>query len=190
MQANMINNVLLDNWDGRSFGVSVPELANMREWYVYDAYFFLRKELNVTVEAWVDAKNRGEIRHCKPYRGKWLDYVVRKQFDTFQDWLTDAGGKMEDVLYGENRIRNQEWKWIDGALQRIAKTPKYVELSVLLNHLGYVEPEKVETPDYKDVDVEQLTMQMEMLMKDRGLGLHNVWVIYDGTPVQWTEFTA
>lgn len=184
----MINQTLLNSWNGYSFGLTLNQLAGNREWYIFEpSYFFLRKELSVTAQTWNDAKRRGEIRHCKIYRGKFLDYVVRKEFATLQDWVKDAGGRMEDVLYGENRVREMEWQLIDNQHRHVPKTAKYVELSVLLKHLGY-EPPKVEIPEYKELDIEEITKQMGMLMAERDLGIQNVWVIHEGIPTQWTEF--
>ncbi len=189
MQANMINQVLLDNWNGNSFGITVQQLANkVGEWYVYEPYFFLRKELGVTRDTWQEAKQRGEIRHCKIYGGRFLDYVVRKEFNTFQEWLTDAGGRIEDVLYGENRVRDADWQWVNNVHTRVPKTPKYVELMVLLRHLGYTEPPRLEIPAVESADIEEVTRMMNNLLAPHNVTTENVWVIDNGIPVRWSDY--
>lgn len=185
----MINQTLLNNWNGASFGVTVQFLAGKTgEWHVYDPYFFLRRELDVTRDTWQAAKQRGEIRHCKIYRGRFLDYVVRKEFNTFQEWLTDAGGRIEDVLFGENRIRDMEWQWVGNVHTRVPKTPKYVELMVLLRHLGYVPPPPPLEIPQPETELEEVTRMMGHLLAERDLTMDNVWVIADGVPTRWADF--
>lgn len=192
MQANMINQVLLDNWNGDSFGINVQQLANkVGEWYVYEPYFFLRKELDVTRDTWEEAKQNGGIRHCKIYRDKFLDYVVHKEFNTFQEWLTDAGGRIEDVLYGENRLHKNQWirdPHDHGIRRRVPYTPKYVELSALLTHLGYVPPPPLEIPAVGDTDLEEVTRMMNNLLVPYHVTTENVWVIDNGIRVRWSDY--
>lgn len=200
MQNTMITNTLKRAWTGYNFGVSLDGLSkNPLHRYEHDCYFFLKKELHVTPDNWRDVKMRGDIRHCKIYNDKFLDYVVRKTFDTFEEWVTDAGGTMDDVLYGTNRVHKTEFVHRpDGLLAhdgngRFVKqpaTPKYVELKVLLEHLGYKAPDPVETDSYAgmDEDVWELTRRMRGLMEERGLDIDNVWVIANNRPTAWTEF--
>lgn len=187
MQSKMINQTLLNKWNGYSFGVTVARLADkVGEWDVGGAYFFLRKELEVTRDTWNAAKQRGEIRHCKIYRGKFLDYVVHKEFNTIEEWVTDAGGKMEDVLYGENRIRETTWKeGHDGVFHRVWKTAMYVELSVLLKALGYVEPPQIVIPEIVE---RNLTEILDQEMRKYGMCADHVYVLANGVFVPWKMF--
>lgn len=196
MQNTMISNTLKRAWTGYDFGVRLSDLSkNQEHRYEHDCYFFLKKELHVTPDGWATAKARGEIRHCKIYMDKFLDYVVQKTFDTFDEWVTDAGGTLDDVLYGTNRIRSMEnvldqtGSFVFGLNGRLIKRPasaKYVELKILLDHLGYVAPEPVNTD--MDEDVWELTRRMSALMEERGLSIDNVWVIGNNRPTAWTEF--
>jgi hypothetical protein len=145
MASSNLSNMLMDNWDVvfKDFGVSVQTLANKEGvWHVDAPYFFLRKELGVSPKKWKEAKTNGEIRHCILNKDKFFDYVVNKKFDTFEDWLTDAGGVMEDVLYGENRIHRKVGEGWNHALQKftfVPDTARYVELDVLTAFLGLTE---------------------------------------------------
>lgn len=194
MANHEISDILLDRWNGYDFGATLSTLANNddRNWRYHGnaCYFFLKKELDVASDNWDAAKRRGDIRHCKPYRGQFMDYVVKKNFDTLEEWAADAGGSLDDVLYGTNRVHKQLWLLQDGThtYTRQAGTPMYVELNVLLTHLGYTRPPPVEVPAFRDIDVDELTAQMGRLMTERDLSIKNVWVIANGTPTQWTQF--
>ena len=105
----------------------------MTDYDTRDAYLFLRKELEVTnVEKYRKAASEGKIRHCKPYRGRWLDYTVKKEFKTLEDWVADAGDTMENVLYGVNRVHK-------------GLTARYVTLKWFLEYNGYVEDEVLDS---------------------------------------------
>lgn len=190
MQSNMINNVILAaDYSHALHRATYPgQIEGDPIAMVNNPYFFLRKELAITHDTWAAAKQRGDIRHCKVYNGKFLDYVVNKQFDTFNDWLVDAGGKLDEVLYGVNRVHKFVWVRDEhNRVTRVSQTPKYVELSVLLRYLGYNEPPAVNPVDD---DIEEITAGMERLMNRYGMTVDNVWVIQHGTPIQWNEFMA
>ena len=185
-----MNNILLDNWNGYNFGQDLSVLAgNVLYQNESDCYFFLKKELGVTADTWNAAKAAGQIRHCKPYRGQFMDYVVKKNFDTLEEWAADAGGSLNDVLYGTNRVRcfDCQYNAVTDTHYQVPSTPKYVELSVLLRHLGYVAPTVV-VPEFQDIDVDDITKKMGQLMAERDLSINNVWVISNGSPRQWTSF--
>jgi hypothetical protein len=130
MAINM-NNFLLSKWNGDNFGIRLNTLTDVDRWVhgpTFDSYLFLERELQFTNSAeWRHAKNRGLIRHVKPYAGKWLDYVVKKNFDTLEEWLNDCNASVDDVAYGVNRVHK-------------GMQPKFVKLKQLLDKLGYVEP--------------------------------------------------
>ena len=171
MNATMINSFLLNKWTGYSFGVGLASIINETWTWVYeDAYMFLKRELSVTnKEQYLKAKTQNLIRHCKPYRGKWLDYVVHKEFDTLEDWVKDCGATMGDILYGVNRVHLST---------RQPYTPKYICLGHLLEHLDYKAPPVVDT---------QL-QTVEDILTSHGLSLSNLWVIANGCPIQWKTF--
>jgi hypothetical protein len=105
---------------------------SMIDYDTRDAYLFLRKELEVdNVEKYRKAAGEGKIRHCKPYRGRWFDYTAKKEFDTLEEWVEDAGDTIENVLYGVNRVHK-------------GLTARYVTLKWFLQYNGYVEPSKVQ----------------------------------------------
>lgn len=200
MQNTMITNTLLKSWTGYYFGVSLEHLSNNpRHGWEPDCYFFLKKELDVKPDDWKDAKARGEIRHCKIYKNKFLDYVVKKTFETFDEWVTDAGGTMDDVLYGTNRINKTEpalnghgWRVFDAHGRLVTKplTAKYVELKVLLEHLGYKAPDPI-IPVKAGMDEDEILKllgQMTKLMTERDLSVHDVWIIQNNKPTSWLAY--
>ena len=215
----MINTTLINRWNannGEWFGISLHELSKTQlSWIDDNPYFFLKRELNVRPEDWKNAKARGEIRHCKIYKNKFLDYVVHREFNTLHDWARDAGGTIDDVLFGVNRMHqihgvSENGRWVNKPMPA-----KYVELKVLLNALGYVEPPKVEIPAYTDVsdsDVETpqpavyrgpepihqaqppktatevVNHIVDLHMRMHYLTIDNVWVIADGVPRPWKSY--
>jgi len=183
MNATMINSTLTRKWNGYNFGVSFSQLTNSDayDWSTYDPYFFLTRELNVSDHAqYIEAKKNNLIRHCKPYRGRWLDYIVMKEFDTLSDWVTDCGATLTDVVYGVNRVHKYKWVHSEGQNRRVPHTPKYICLAHLLEQLGYVAPPQEQTTSVNIKDV----------LESRGLTLDNLWVIANGTPVQWSTFVT
>lgn len=189
MQSTMMNSILKSKWsEGRSaFDVDLGDVETYKvnSHYDFNHYLFLKRELEVTADNWAEAKRNGLIRHAKLYRGKFLDYVVHKQFNTIEEWVADAGGKMEDVLYGENRVKDR-WVWnYDYTTRQHTRVPykaKYVELALLLQRLGYVPPPEVQIPEPNVT--EMLTLEMRM----RGLTIDNVYVLANGAIVPWKTF--
>jgi len=86
-------------------------------------YFFMKQELIMTLET---LRERGMFRHCTFYNKNngdevYFDYIVKKEFKTLYEWITDCGSTINDVLYGVNRF--------DGHLS-------YVELTSIDDDLG------------------------------------------------------
>lgn len=142
--ASTVSKLLCDNWDNfyREFPRDAEFLAGV-SWYKKNYYFFLKSELLVKPAEWDAAKREGKIRHCIPYVTKdgesvFLDYVVHKKFKTIEEWATDAGGDIMDILYGENRIHRGivSWNYETNSYDRIPFTPKYIELWQLLEMLN------------------------------------------------------
>lgn len=188
MESKMINQTLLNNWnqDAGEFSVRFYKIVpDATAYHNNHPYFFLKRELEVGAESWKEAKACGEIRHCKIYRGKFLDYVVHKEFNTIEEWVADAGGTMEDVLFGTNRVHKQMYSYETGMLT--TGTPKYITLDVLLRALGYVEPPKVQIPEM-NVATRDLTNMMDLVMGMHGLSIRNVYVANEGDVLPWKTF--
>lgn len=197
MQSTMINSTLKSKWNEHksSFDADLSDVDTYGySTYNSNNYLFLKRELEVTADNWQDAKKNGMIRHAKMYKGKFLDYVVRKQFDTIEEWVKDAGGKMEDVLYGENRVQNREsWKWdyASRTHKRVPYAAKYVKLSTLLEKMGYVAPPPpVESITYADIHAEDINNMLSAEMEGRGLTIDNVYVLSGGAIVPWKTFMS
>ena len=87
---------------------------------------------------------------------------------------------MEDVLYGENRVRanRRRYDYNTRQIVEIPYTPQYVELKDLLKALGYEEPPQVEVPADDEVDfIELLTKEVEK----RGANITDVYVLNGGS---------
>lgn len=198
MQSKMLNSTLIDNWNASrnkyDVDLTIYETYAVSEMYVNGHYFFLKRELEVTKDGWAEAKWNGLIRHCKIYKGKFLDYVVHKEFNTIEEWVRDAGGQLKDVLYGENRVNKQYFKY-DSKTGRAMPVPyvaKYVYLTDLLNVLGYDGP-VVETRS--DVEIpttttRDLTDMISLEMRMRGLTIDNVYVISGSEVTSWKSFMS
>jgi hypothetical protein len=192
MESTMMNSILLKNWKPTygDFGITLAALTNSdNNWTLHDPYFFLKRELDITSVDWRAAKVAGKIRHCKIYRGRFLDYVAHKEFNTLEEWAKDAGGTLDDIMYGVNRIHKYSWnhdmttrEWISSP-----QRPKYVELNVLLKALGYVPPPRVEIPATKSQD---LSVMINLEMRMHGLTIDNVWIIQNNAPVRWADFMS
>jgi len=132
-----MDNFLQNNWNGYNFGRSLNDIANYNGrdgWYTNDPYFFLERELAYKNKTqWQTAKNHGLIRHVKPYNGKWLDYVVHKEFNTLAEWVADCGDSLKNILYGVNRVHHTNYN------TQQPQQPKFICLGQLLQALGHVE---------------------------------------------------
>lgn len=135
--------ILISNLDGSSQTFSNIAGYSKIDWTTNDAYLFLRRELSITnFQDYEKAYRSGKIRHCKPYRGRWLDYTAKKEFNILEDWVADAGDTIENVLYGVNRIHKRNFEESYKAKHFVGETPKYVTLSHVLKYYGYVESPK------------------------------------------------
>ena len=138
-----MNNFLLNKLNERKYLIDFNKISKYLNENVGDTsnpHFYLKEELKVkTVEEYRVAKQLGEIRHVVEYKGKWFDYIVKREFKTLSEWAIDAGGTINDVLYGTNRAN-------------IGHKPVFVTLDALLDHLGYVHPPTVDIPTYKSLD--------------------------------------
>jgi hypothetical protein len=167
MAINM-NQFLINKWNGINFGSDFSEVAGYptTDWSTYEAYFFLRKELEEATDqaTFRVAQRNGNIRHCKVYNGRWLDYTARKEFNTLAEWVADAGDEMSNVLYGVNRVHKKDYHASYNAKTFVGQSPKYVTLQHLLNYLGYVEPISVEIPEYNAFDrFSDILTELEMV---------------------------
>jgi hypothetical protein len=152
--ANM-DQFLINNLDNSSQTFSKMAGYASTDYSTYESYFFLRRELvDATNEATFRVAQRNQkIRHCKAYGGRWLDYTVRKEFNTLAEWVADAGDTMDNVLYGVNRVHKKDYIASRNSGRVVPQTAKYVTLKHVLDYLGYVAPLSVEIPEYNAFDL-------------------------------------
>jgi hypothetical protein len=103
-----------------------------------------------------------KIRHCVPYKNGYFDYIVGQEFDSLAEWSTDCGYDICSVAYGRKGF----------AFMSVARLAK------LLDPVYYEEPEVFLVDKY-----------IMNMLAIKGLDVNNLWVISDGTPVPWMEFT-
>ena len=105
-------------------------------------YFFNRIELTLPAQT---LRERGLFRHCTFYSKNngdlvYFDYIVKKEFKTLSEWITDCDSTIENVLYGVNRFDNTR-SYVE--LSQICK-PVENELTGLMEKLTV---EKYSVPD-------------------------------------------
>jgi hypothetical protein len=79
--------------------------------------FFLDRELQYS-KAYAKANNL--YRHCKLYKGHYLDYTTRTEYATLEDWAESCDSTIDHILFGWNRFDGQ---------------PTHTTLKKLLQHL-------------------------------------------------------
>jgi len=104
----------------------------------------------------------GVIRHCVPYVDGYFDYIVKKDFYSLTGWATDCGYDIRSVAYGRKGF----------AFMSVARLAK------LLDPVYHEEPKVFPVDKY-----------ITNMLAIKGLDVNNLWVISDGTPVPWMEFT-
>jgi hypothetical protein len=109
--------------------------------------FFLDRELMHTKAS---AKILGFYKHCKLYKGHYLDYTTRTEYASLEAWAASCGSTIDHILFGWNRF--------DGL-------PTHTTLKKLLQHL---------CPP-PDPEVDELTKFVNKLHVDE-LSLRNVMV--------------
>ena len=77
-------------------------------WLLYKGYYFFRQELALrpTESTWKFMKDE-HIRHLIHYKNKFYDYITHKEYDGIEEWATDNGRQLTDILYGVNKIRGE-----------------------------------------------------------------------------------
>ena len=79
----------------------------------------------------------------------FLDYIVKKEFNTLEDWVADCGATMNDIMYGFNKF--------DGVRS-------YVTLQQLISYLATQDVEEV-TNFMRRLNVTGLTIQSVLVVK-------------------------
>jgi hypothetical protein len=123
------------------FGEELPEYARD------PPCFFLKRELEHTKES---ARTLGFYRHCKVYRGHYLDYTTRTEHASLEEWAAKCGSTINEIMFGWNRF--------DGR-------PTHIPLKKLLDYLS---------PPL-DIEIEELTLFANKLRVD-DLGLNDLLV--------------
>jgi len=95
---------------GPSFGVEIPELEGI------DGLpcFFLQREYELVKMLVEMGGNYSSIKstivkynvysHVKLHKGRCLDYVKRKEYDSLEEWASDNLSSIDDVLFGYQKL--------------------------------------------------------------------------------------
>jgi len=90
-------------------GVDIAKMNGVEELpYKTQPCFFLERELGKMAR---ELYATNHYRHCKVYGGGFLDYIVKKEFKTLEDWVADCGADMSQVLFGYNKF-DARWSYI------------------------------------------------------------------------------
>ena len=136
-------------------------------------YFFLKRELLVTnLRHFKAEKAVGGIRHAIEYKGKWFDYIIKREFNTLADWATDAGAFLDEILYGTNRVHQQDF---DKTTKNniVYRKPVYVTLERLLRCLNFPIPAPIQIPIYKPFDTFTDILKELDMIDNRKCLVHN-----------------
>lgn len=110
--------------------------------------FFLRRELGQTKAELYASK---QYRHCKIYRGGFLDYTTRQEFPTIESWVADCQSTIDCVMFGFNKF--------DG-------NPTYVDLRELLVKFKQVPDLVAELTDFvRRIEVSGLTLHDDVYIR-------------------------
>lgn len=130
-------------------GVDIAELfGDLPEYSKDPPCFFIDRELQYTKSY---AKTLGLYRHCKIYKGHYLDYTIREEFNSLEDWVKSCKSTIDHVMFGWNRFD--------------MRPATHVPLKKLLEHIS---------PPL-DVEIEELTLFANKLRVDE-LGLNDILV--------------
>jgi hypothetical protein len=129
-----------------------------------NGYFFLEDEFGKKNRQNYYVMNRDRlVRHMFMLtNGKYFDYIVRKEFNTFEEWMKDCGATSRVVRYGRFDVQNDyyvERSW-------------NVTLDDLIKMLG---PKTKEIED--DIPFKlSLGSDVEEKLKSKGLSFRNLYV--------------
>lgn len=121
-----------------------------------DPYFFLKRELALPViKGPRNAYNRHQFQEMKDSNkvshvtlmtgGEYYDYTFEKAYATLEEWVQYIDGKMEDVVFGVNRVH-----------MTTRPVSYHIPLKTLLSELGHEDEEK----DEIDVIVEKVLARL------------------------------
>lgn len=102
----MTTKLILDNADklgqvniAEHTGIQIPHYGRNAQ-----PCFFLWREVVLPLEY---IKQNGMYRHCKVYKGRFLDYITRKEFATLEEWVADCGSSMDQIMFGFSKFDNK-----------------------------------------------------------------------------------
>jgi len=156
-----MDQVIQSYWRNRHFACANDKYES---WNQIGQYFFLTRELKIlTGDQYADAIKRGHVRHCIPYKGKYYDYIAKKEFNTLIEWVKNVSQDetLYSVVYGTNHRH------------RGGKT-QYIRLEDLLAKYGFILSE-----NYTEHEEEE-KIDFDFILDFNGLTIDDVWVIKNG----------
>jgi hypothetical protein len=108
-------------------------------WHNFERpYFFFNRELDYdsVVDEVEYAKLKNEsIRHVVPYSGRYYDYIVRKEYESLNEWAVENGETLDNICYGvvkkhRKNAANPIVAWVE--LDKLVRylDPNYTETRV------------------------------------------------------------
>ena len=115
---------------GPSFGVKIPELEGI------DGLpcFFLQREFDFVKMLVNMGGNYSSVKntivkynvysHVKIHKGRCLDYVKRKEYDSLEEWASDNLSSIDDVLFGYQKLDGKKtFITLKQLMQRLSPSP-------------------------------------------------------------------
>lgn len=115
---------------GPNFGVQIPELEGI------DGLpcFFLQREFDFVKMLVNMGGNYSSIKntivkynvysHVKIHKGRCLDYVKRKEYDSLEEWASDNLSSIDDVLFGYQKLDGKKtFITLKQLMQRLSPSP-------------------------------------------------------------------
>lgn len=134
---------------GPSFGVEIPELEGIDG----PPCFFLQREYDfvymlVNMGGEYNAIKSTIVKynvysHVKLYKGRCLDYVKRKEYDSLEEWASDNLSSIDDILFGYQKLDGQK---------------TFITLKQLMKHLCPSPPPEL-------VEIEEMIGSMQVAPK-------------------------
>lgn len=136
---------------GPGFGVDIPELEGI------DGLpcFFLQREFDLVSMLVKMGGDYYSIKdtmikhnvysHMKLHKGRCLDYVKRKEYDSLEEWASDNLSSIDDILFGYQKLDGQKtFITLKQLMQRICPStpPELVEIEEMMNGMQ-VAPRRV-----------------------------------------------
>lgn len=106
-----MDSILITNWKTQTndFGYSLQQLLcdPLIDDYTHNPYLYFSWELEniCTRREYWKAYGRKQIRRCVIRNGKFYDFMVKRDFNSLEEWATDSNHDVSSIVYGTYHMR-------------------------------------------------------------------------------------